>query len=126
MDRRGLYISIGVLGLAVVALAVFTILKSNDSSSQIDDLQSSLTNVQDETSGENQAAFAEQGQKLDEQEEALELATRKLKKVENCLPEIQTEVNTMELERYGNEYFVSPGTQVSTYCSEVIYGPPDR
>ncbi|HEX2264667.1 MAG TPA: hypothetical protein VHH14_00115, partial [Solirubrobacterales bacterium] len=98
---------------------------SNDLSSRISDLDRTATTLQEEASGESQAAFEEQEQKLKAQEEALTQVTRKLRKVESCLPEIQTEVSTMELERFGNEYYVSPSTQISTYCSDVVYGPPD-
>jgi hypothetical protein len=122
MNARAVYAGMGVLGVAIIALAIFTILRSNDLSTRISDLTATASTLQEEASGESKAGLERQEAKLKEQEEAVLQQTRKLKKIEACIPEVQTEVGSMELERFGTEYFVSPNAQVSSYCSSVVYG----
>jgi uncharacterized protein YoxC len=122
MNTRAVYAGFGVLAVAIVALALFTIVRSNDLSSRISDLNKTATTLQEEATGESKAALEKQAAKLEEQEETLLQQTRKLKRLEACMPEVQTEVNSMELERFGSEYYVSPSAQVSSYCSDVVYG----
>ena len=115
MIARWVYVTIGVLGVALIALAIFTIVRLNHLDSRISDLDSTTSALQKETSGEDQAA-------LKEQESSLKEVSAKLKKVEACLPELQTEVNSMQLEHFGEEYYVESNAQVSSYCSAIVYG----
>ncbi len=115
MTTRGGYITIGVLSVALVALAVFTVVKVNDLNSRVSKLDSSTSALQKETSGEDQVA-------LKEQEASVKEVTAKVKKIETCLPELQTEVSSMQLEHVGTEYYVNTNSQVSSYCSPIVYG----
>jgi hypothetical protein len=64
MNARAVYAGIGVLTVAIIALTVFTILRSNDLSSRISDLDETATTLQEEASGESKAALENQEGKL--------------------------------------------------------------
>jgi hypothetical protein len=44
--------------------------------------------------------------------------SRKIAEVTDCLPEIQTEINSIDVDRYG---YISTNTQVSRPCQKIVY-----
>jgi uncharacterized protein YoxC len=114
MATRWIYAIVGVLGVALIGLAIFTVVRVNDLDSRMSELDNTTAVLQDETSSEDQAA-------LRTQEVVLKEVSSKLKKLEACLPEVQNEIGSLGLERFGDEYFVENNAQVSSYCSPVVY-----
>lgn len=114
MSARASNIIIGILGLAVVVLAIYTVVTVSDLTSEVDDLEATASALQ------KQATSLEESSSGDGKGSLKEVAKR-VRKLEECLPEVQTEINSLDLEAIGNEYYVSPGSQVSSYCSPVVY-----
>jgi hypothetical protein len=115
MSLRASSIVIGVLAVAVVALVVFSVLRISDLNSQVDDLETKVSDLDDATSVLREAS-------AEDVEAGIGKIISRLRKIEECLPELQTEVTSMSLERVGEEYYVSPDAQVSSYCSPIVYG----
>jgi peptidoglycan hydrolase CwlO-like protein len=46
---------------------------------------------------------------------------RKIKALADCLPEVQMELNSLEIDR--QSLFISPSSQVSRVCQTVVYPP---
>lgn len=114
MSSRASIVVISVLSVALVALAVFTVVSISGLNSEVDDLETASSTLQ------KQATALQESSSGDSKSSLKEVAKR-VKKLEDCLPEIQTEINSLDLEAIGNEYYVSTGSQVSSYCSPVVY-----
>jgi uncharacterized protein YoxC len=119
MSTRTTGIIIGTVAVALIALAVYTVVTVTNLHSEVDDLEATASTLRKQTK------ILEQSSSGDSQSSLKEVAKR-LKKVEECLPEIQTEINALDLEAVGSEYFISTNSQVSSYCSPVVYPTPDE
>jgi hypothetical protein len=114
MSTRASIIFISVLSVALVALAVFSVISISGLNSDVDDLETTASALQKQ-------AMALQESSSGDGKSSLKEVAKRVKKLEDCLPEIQTEINSLDLEAIGNEYYVSTGSQVSSYCSPVVY-----
>ena len=108
MSSRTSSVVIGVLGVALVALAVYTVARTSDLSSQVSDLEDTASRLEGTAtaSGKDAADISD--------------LSAGLKRLRACIPEIQNELNSMKIE-YG---YVETGSQVSSYCSPIVYPPP--
>lgn len=110
-------IIIGVLAVALLALAVFTIVSVSNLNSEVNDLEGTASALQKQTTALQESSSGDSKSSLKE-------VSKRLKKIEDCLPEVQNEVNDLSLENIGGEYYISTGSQVSSYCSPVVYPTP--
>jgi uncharacterized protein YoxC len=105
MSSRNSSISIGILAVAFVALAAFTVVKTSDANSKINDLESSTASLEQTTGGKDA--------------EEIKALSGRVKKLEACIPEVENQINGLSIEtEYG---FIENNSQVSTYCSSVVY-----
>ena len=118
MSARATTIVIGLLAVILLAGGVFVIVSVSGLESEVDDLEATVGALQRQT--------ALQESKGGESASSLKEVASRLRKIEECLPEIQTELNSLELEAIGDEYYVGTGSQVSSYCSPVVYPSPDE
>jgi outer membrane murein-binding lipoprotein Lpp len=110
-------ILIGLLVIAFVAVAVFSVAKISDLSSQVSDLEDQISAVEGQAAKLAKSTGNDAG-------DALQALEHKLKKVEACIPEVQNEINGLEVEpQYG---YIENNSQVSAYCYSVVYPPQTR
>jgi hypothetical protein len=107
VNSRASTIVIGILGVALIAIGLYSVISINDLSSEVNDLEKQTASLEESSSGDKKSSLKE--------------VAKRLRKIEECIPEIQTEVNSMELENIGEEFYVGVGSQVSSYCSDVVY-----
>jgi hypothetical protein len=103
-----LRIAVGVLAAAVVGLGVALVVVASNASSDIDRQEGRLAAL------ERRAAESRSGDQAE-----LTALRRDLRRVTDCLPEMQTEIDTLDLDR--ETLFISPGSQLSRVCQPVIY-----
>lgn len=114
MSARARIVVISVFSVAFVALAVFSAISISGLNSDVDELEAKSSALQ------KQATVLQESSSGDSKTSLKEVAKR-VKKLEDCLPEVQNEINSLDLEAIGNEYYVRTGSQVSSYCSPVVY-----
>lgn len=112
---------IAVLAFALVVLAVFTVLRLNDLSSQVKRLDSKASNLEATAAALKQTTSAEQRKTIAAQQKALVGLTAQLKKLQTCVPELQTEINGISLGETRTEYILENNSTVSNYCSPILY-----
>jgi septal ring factor EnvC (AmiA/AmiB activator) len=104
----------GLLAAALVALAIFSVVKTDDLNTKISSLEDQVSLVEGQT-----AKLAKStGNDAEEELQALE---HKLRKVEACIPEVQNEINGLGVEVEAGFAYIENNSQVSTYCQSVVY-----
>lgn len=114
MSARTGAILIGLLAVAVVAIGVFSVVKTGDLNSKVNDLEDQVNVVEGQTSKLAKSTGGDAG------EELLTLE-HKLKKLEACIPEVQNEINGLGVEVEAGFAYIENNSQVSTYCQSVVY-----
>jgi hypothetical protein len=107
-------ILIGIFGVALVALAIFSVVKTDDLSVKVSELEDQVATVE----GQTAKLAATTGNDAAEELQAVE---RKLRKVEACIPEVQNEINALGVEVEAGFAYIENNSQVSTYCESVVY-----
>lgn len=103
-NPRITYSLLGGLGVILIAAVAVLLIQNSNQASDIDDLNAAVETLQDpEATATSEARI----KKL----------TRTVGKLERCLPELQNQLNTLEV----TAGFVSPTDQLSTECSSIIY-----
>lgn len=113
MSSRSSSIVIGVLAVALVALAIFSVVKISDLSSKVDDLEASTTELESSTASGGKNVAAEIG-----------VFSVSLKKLRACLPELQNEINGLSVEIEPSFAYIENNSQVSAYCQPLLYPQP--
>jgi len=110
MSPRTSSIVVAVLGTALVALAIFTVVQMNSLDSKINDLEDSTATLESSTTsgGENTAS-------------EIKGLSAELKKLRACLPEVQNEINGLSVEIEETYAYIENNSQVSSYCQPVVY-----
>lgn len=115
MSSRTSSIIMGVLGVAVIALAIYMVLQTSDLNSKISDLEDTTASVEAESATGGKDAAAE-----------IEGLSQQLKKLRTCLPEFQNEIDGLSVEIDGGFAYVQNNSQISSYCQPVLYPQPQR
>lgn len=114
MSARTGGILIGVLAVALLAVAIFSV-------ARIDNLDTKIAHLEDKVSVvEGQTAKLAKSTGNDAAGE-LQSVERKLRKVEACIPEVQNEINGLGVEVEAGFAYIENNSQVSTYCQSVVY-----
>lgn len=113
MSSRTSAIVMGVLGVALVALAVFTVVQTSDLNSKISDLEDTTAGIEavTATGGEDVAADVKG-------------LSQRFKKLRTCLPELQNEINGLSVEVENGFAYIENNSQVSSYCQPLLYQQP--
>jgi hypothetical protein len=107
-------ILIGFLGIALLGVAIFSVVKIDDLDSKVGGLEEQVGAVQ------GQAAKLAKSTGSDAEEE-LQSLEHKLKKIEACVPEVQNEISGLGVEVEAGYAYIENNSQVSTYCQSVVY-----
>ena len=102
-------ILIGLLAVALLGVAIFSVAK-------IADLESQVSAVEDQTATLVKSTGSDVG-------EELQTLEHKLRKIEACIPEVQNEINGLGVEVEAGYAYIENNSQVSTYCQSVVYPP---
>jgi peptidoglycan hydrolase CwlO-like protein len=113
MSSRTSSIVIGVLGVAVVALAIFTVIQTSDLNSKVSDLEDATAGLESATTTGGKDAAAE-----------IEDLSQRVKKLRTCLPELQNEINGLSVEVESGFAYIENNSQVSSYCQPLLYPQP--
>lgn len=113
MSSRTSSIAIGVLGVAVVVLAIFTAIQTSDLNSKISDLE--------DTAASLETATATGGKDLAVEIEGL---AQRFKRLRTCLPELQNEINGLSVEVESGFAYIENNSQISSYCQPLLYPQP--
>lgn len=100
-------ILIGLLAIALLGVAIFSIAKIADLEDQV-------------SAEEGQTATLVKSTGSDAEDE-LQALEHKLKKIEACVPEVQNEINGLGVEVEAGYAYIENNSQVSTYCQSVVY-----
>jgi hypothetical protein len=114
-DRANRWLAPSLAAVAVVLAGVALALAISKSSSTSDDVDALQTRVGELEDAQSAAPAEDTATAKD-----LTAASRRLKRVEQCLPELQNEINSMEV----SSGFAFPSSQVSTYCNDLMYPNP--
>jgi peptidoglycan hydrolase CwlO-like protein len=114
---------VAVLAISVLALiaALFVTASGassdrDDQSARIDAQQKQLTTLLERVRKAEQAVSGPQGEVASK----LSKLQRRTKSIEDCIPELQTEVNSLTIDR--ESLLISPSNQISRVCSSTLYG----
>ncbi|HVC07149.1 MAG TPA: hypothetical protein VND98_06165 [Solirubrobacterales bacterium] len=128
MSSRTTSLIIGALAVAFVALAVYTIAKTNELNSHIKTLDSKATDLESTASHLESSATALQQKTVaslsaasGKQQKTLASLSAEFKKLQTCVPELETQVNGISLGESRTSYFIENNSNVSTYCQSVLY-----
>jgi peptidoglycan hydrolase CwlO-like protein len=110
MSPRTSSIVVGVLAVAFVALAVFTVVKTSDLNSKVSDLEDSTASLESATATGGKDATDE-----------IKTVSAKLKKLSECVPEVQNEIGGLSIESGAGYAYIENGSQVSSYCRPLLY-----
>jgi peptidoglycan hydrolase CwlO-like protein len=132
-DRKALVASLAVVSalVAVVALAVAIVAlrKHSSDSARIRTLQSQaraasapVSNVRSAIDQANAKLTAAEGQ-ISALETKLSKLTSQVSEDAGCLPEVQAEINGLELKEAGTTFYIANGTHTSVSCSRVLFPP---
>ena len=105
MSARTGGILIGLLAVALLGFAIFSV-------ARIADLEDQVNAV------EGQAATLAKATGSGKELQTLE---HKLRKIEACIPEVQNEINGLGVEVEAGYAYIENNSQVSTYCQSVVY-----
>jgi uncharacterized protein HemX len=117
-DKTGmviLRILVGVLAAAVLGLAVALVVVAGSASSD-NDRQTDTLAQSDKRIAELERRVRESGN--GDQADLGDLR-RHLRKVEDCLPEVQTELDSLNIDR--ETLYISPSNQLSRVCQPLVY-----
>lgn len=118
-------LKVAVILLAVVSLALIAALvvvasdassDRDDQAARIDAQQKQLTALQQRIQKAEAAVSGPQGEVTSK----LARLQRRTKSIEDCIPELQTEVNSLSIDR--ESLVISPTNQISRVCSTTLYG----
>jgi hypothetical protein len=106
-----LRIVVGVLAAALMGLGVALVVVASNASSDIDRHTKRIAALE--------RRVAESGS-----EDQAELTTlrRDLRRLTDCLPGVQTEIDTLDIDP--ETLFISPGSQLSRVCQPLVYPQP--
>lgn len=107
-------ILIGLLAAALVALAIFSVVKTDDLNTKNGNLENQVSVL----GGQTAKLAKSTGNAAEEELQALE---HKLRKIEACIPEVQNEINGLGVEVEAGFAYIENNSQVSTYCQSVVY-----
>lgn len=113
MSSRTSSIVIGVLGVAVVALAIFTLIQISNLNSKVSDLEDTTATLESATATGGKDAAAE-----------IESLSQRFRKLRTCLPELQNEINGLSVEVETGFAYIENNSQVSSYCQPLLYPQP--
>ena len=119
----GLNVAVALLAAAVLGLIAALILTASsassdrdDQSTRIDAQQKQLAALQVRVQKAEQAVSGPTGEVTSK----LAKLQRRTKSLEDCLPELPTEVNSLTIDR--ESLLISPSNQISRVCSSTLYG----
>jgi len=121
MSPRAVYSSFTVLGVLLAALAIFTVVQTSDLNSRIDDLEGSTERIERSTASGGKDTASEISRLSDD----LQDVSSSLKKLRDCVPELQNQINGISVEVIDNYPYIDTGSQVSSYCEPIVYPPTD-
>jgi uncharacterized protein YoxC len=105
---------IGLLAVALLGVAIFSLTKIDDLDTKVAGLEDQVSVVEGQTAKLAKSTGSDAGEEL----QALE---HKLKKLEACIPEVQNEINGLGVEVEAGFAYIENNSQVSTYCQSVVY-----
>lgn len=106
----GLKVAVAVIGAVAAGLVVALVLVASSASSDTDDNSQRIAKLERQLSAEQPTSQPARIRRL----------TRRVKLLEDCLPEMQTEIDSLELD--SDTYFISTSNQVSRVCYETVFG----
>ncbi len=107
-------ILIGLLAVALLGVAIFSLAKIDDLDTKVAGLEDQVSVVEGQTAKLAKSTGSDAGEEL----QALE---GKLRKIEACIPEVQNEINGLGVEVEAGYAYIENNSQVSTYCQSVVY-----
>jgi hypothetical protein len=122
VSTRTSSVLIGALGLLVILVAIFAAVKISDLNSKVSDLGSTTAGLEDQAAGlEDETKSG--GKDVAAEIEDLSLGVKKLR---DCLPELQNEITGLGVELEGSYSegfyaYIENNSQVSSYCQPVVY-----
>jgi phage-related tail protein len=107
-------ILIGLLAVALLGVAIFSLAKIDDLDTKVAGLEDQVSVVEGQTAKLAKSTGSDAG-------EELQALKDKLRKIEACIPEVQNEINGLGVEVAAGYAYIENNSQVSTYCQSVVY-----
>jgi len=107
-------ILIGLLTVALLGVAIFSLAKIDDLDTKVAGLEDQVSVVEDQAAKLAKSTGSDAGGEL----QALK---DELRKIEACIPEVQNEINGLGVEVEAGYAYIENNSQVSTYCQSVVY-----